>query len=131
MAGQAHKILIIDDEAFIRRLIEQTLEDLEERGVEILSADNGRDGLEMIRAQKPNLVFLDVMMPGLDGFEVCRAARQDADTTNPFIVLLTAKGQDDDKRIGEEAGANRYLTKPFDPDELFALAEEVIEHRPN
>jgi two-component system alkaline phosphatase synthesis response regulator PhoP len=120
------KILVVDDESHIRLLIEQTLEELEDQGVEILTADNGADALELIKSVKPNLVFLDVMMPKMNGFDVCRTVKQDLGMTDVFIVLLTAKGQEYDRQRGAEMGANVYMTKPFDPDELLAKATEVL-----
>ena len=91
------KILIVDDEAHIRLLIEQTLEDLEDEGVEILTARNGQEALDAITAEKPALVFLDVMMPMLNGFDVCRRVKSDASLSDTYIILLTAKGQEFDK----------------------------------
>ena len=120
------KILVVDDEAHIRLLIEQTLEELVDQGVTILTADNGADALELIKSEKPNLVFLDVMMPKMNGFEVCRTVKQELGMTAVFIVLLTAKGQEYDRQRGAEVGANLYLTKPFDPDDLLAKAVEVL-----
>jgi two-component system alkaline phosphatase synthesis response regulator PhoP len=120
------KVLIVDDEAYIRLLIEQTLEDLEDEGVELFTADNGTAALEIIKKEKPDLVFLDVMMPGMNGFEVCHAAKRELEMNDVYIAMLTAKGQEYDKRRGEQAGANIYLTKPFDPDELLEMAEEVL-----
>jgi DNA-binding response OmpR family regulator len=120
------KILIIDDEAFIRMLIEQTLEELEDEGVEILTADNGEDGLAIIQDEEPDLVFLDVMMPKMNGFEVCRKVKRELEMVDVYICMLTAKGQEFDKEKGAEVGANLYKTKPFDPDELLELAEEVL-----
>jgi two-component system, OmpR family, alkaline phosphatase synthesis response regulator PhoP len=121
------KILIADDEALIRLLISQTLEEFEERGVEILTASNGAEALLMARAETPDLVFLDVMMPKMSGFEVCQAIKADPATGGAFVVLLTAKGQPIDQQRGEQAGADRYITKPFDPDELLSLAGKVLE----
>ncbi len=120
------KILIVDDEAYIRLLLEQTLEDLEEQGVDLLTVDNGADALSLIRDEKPQLVFLDVMLPRMNGFDVCRAVRRDLKEEDTFIVLLTAKGQAYDRQTGEEAGANIYMTKPFDPDEVLDLAKKVL-----
>jgi DNA-binding response OmpR family regulator len=120
------KILIVDDEAYIRLLIEQTLEDLEEQGVQILKADNGNEALRLIETERPQLVFLDVMIPQINGFEVCRIVKQDKGIKDVFLVLLTAKGQELDRQVGDEAGANIYMTKPFDPDELLELAEKVL-----
>jgi CheY-like chemotaxis protein len=120
------KILIVDDEAFIRLLIEQTLEDLEEGGVQILTARNGTEALKVIQEEKPLLVFLDVMMPMISGYEVCRTVKHDLDMQEVFVVLLTAKGQELDQQIGKEAGADLYMTKPFDPDELLDLAKQIL-----
>jgi len=121
------KVLIVDDEAHVRLLIEQTVEDLEDYGVEILTASDGKEGLDLIQAEQPKLVFLDVMMPHMNGFEVCETVKHKLGMENVFIVMLTAKGQEFDRKRGEEAGADRYLTKPFDPDELLALASEVMQ----
>ncbi|HEY5625570.1 MAG TPA: response regulator [Dehalococcoidia bacterium] len=120
------KVLIVDDEPHIRSLILQTLEELEDDGVELSTADNGQDALESIRAEKPRLVFLDVMMPKMNGFDVCRAVKSDADLKDVYIVVLTAKGQEVDRQRGEEVGADIYMTKPFDPDELLERAREVL-----
>uniref|UniRef100_I2Q757 Response regulator with CheY-like receiver domain and winged-helix DNA-binding domain n=1 Tax=Desulfovibrio sp. U5L TaxID=596152 RepID=I2Q757_9BACT len=121
------KILIVDDEVHIRMLLEQTLEELEEDcGVEILSAQNGEEGLELIRSQKPDVVFLDIMMPKLNGYEVCQRVKEDPAITGIGIVLLTAKGQEVDRRQGLELGASRYMTKPFDPDEVLRVARELL-----
>ncbi len=121
------KILIVDDEAHIRRLIERALEDLEDRGVELLTADNGEDALRLITSHRPNVVFLDVMMPKMNGFDVCYQAKHEYQLHDVFIILLTAKGQEYDRQRGEEAGANIYMTKPFDPDRLVQKVIEVIE----
>ncbi len=119
-------VLVADDEAHIRLLIEQALEDLEDRGVVILMAEHGIQALEMIRAQKPRLVFLDIMMPRMNGYEVCRAVRDDLGLQDVYLVLLTAKGQTADRQLGEQSGADLYLTKPFDPDELLEIAEMIL-----
>ena len=120
------KILIVDDEAHIRLLIAQTLEELEDKGIEILTADNGEDALKMIRTEKPGLVFLDVMMPKMNGFDVCQAVKRELGMREVYIIMLTAKGQEFDRRKGEEVGVDLYMTKPFDPDELLEKAIEVL-----
>ena len=120
------KILIVDDEAHIRLLIEQTLEDLEDAGVELLLATNGEEALEIIRAERPQLVFLDVMMPRLNGFEVCHTVKHELGLRDVYIVMLTAKGQEFDRQKGHEVGADTYITKPFDPDELLEMAEQAL-----
>jgi len=121
------KILIVDDEVHIRMLLEQTLEELEEDfGIEILSAQNGEEGLALIKSQQPDVVFLDIMMPKLNGYEVCQRVKEDPLITDIGIVLLTAKGQEVDRRQGLELGASRYMTKPFDPDEVLKVAKELL-----
>nr|WP_299074100.1 response regulator [uncultured Allomuricauda sp.] len=120
------KILIVDDESHIRMLIEQTLEDLEDEGVELLFAENGEEALNVINESRPNLVFLDVMMPKMNGMEVCQRVKKELDSSDIYIILLTAKGQEIDRQKGLEMGADKYMTKPFDPDEMLAVAEEIL-----
>ncbi|MBE9225246.1 response regulator [Phormidium sp. LEGE 05292] len=119
-------ILIVDDEPHIRLLLEQTLEDLEDEGVEILTASNGEDALEIIKTQKPDLVFLDVMMPKMNGFEVCKTVKNDLVMPDIYIIMLTAKGQEFDKQKGNEVGADLYMTKPFDPDEVMEKSIKIL-----
>ncbi len=123
----AKKILIVDDEAHIRMLIEQTLEELEDEGVDFLTAENGEQALEIIQSENPQLVYLDVMMPKLNGMEVCRRVKKELNMNNVFIVLLTAKGQELDRLKGQEVGADVYMTKPFDPEVILAKAREVLD----
>ena len=120
------KILIVDDEPHIRLLLEQTLEDLEDEGVQLLTADNGEEAFDTIKTERPNLVFLDVMMPKMNGFDVCNAIKNELGIKNIYIVMLTAKGQEFDKLKGQEAGADLYMTKPFDPDEVIEKSVEVL-----
>lgn len=115
-------VLIVDDEPFMRLLLEQTMEDLEEKGVQILIAENGREALEIIKQEEPDIVFLDVMMPEMDGYETCRIVKREWNMDKVHIVLLTAKGQEFDRKKGLEEGADEYMTKPFDPD---AIVEKV------
>ncbi|MGB3494904.1 MAG: response regulator [Elainellaceae cyanobacterium] len=118
----AKKILIVDDEPHIRLLIEQALEDLEDQDVELMTATNGREALQLIQDELPQLVFLDVMMPHMNGFEVCSVVKHDLNLPDIYIIMLTAKGQEFDKKKGQEVGADLYMTKPFDPDELVEKA---------
>lgn len=122
----AKKLLIVDDESHIRMLIEQALEELESEDVEFFTADNGEKALEIIRNENPQLVFLDVMMPRMNGMEVCRKVKQELSLKNIYIIILTAKGQELDKQRGQEVGADLYLTKPFDPEVLLVKAKEVL-----
>jgi two-component system, OmpR family, alkaline phosphatase synthesis response regulator PhoP len=119
-------ILIADDEAHIRLLIEQSLEDLADEGVTILAVGDGVTALDTIKARRPRLVVLDAMMPKMSGFDVCQQLKSDPALANVYVILLTAKGQEYDRQHGEEVGANLFMTKPFDPDELLARAREVV-----
>ena len=119
-------LLIVDDEAHIRMLLEQTLEELEDEDVNFLSAENGEEALEIIQNEKPQLVFLDVMMPKMNGMEVCRRVKKELALDKVFIVLLTAKGQELDRQKGQEVGADLYMTKPFDPETILKKAREVL-----
>ncbi|HEX9079977.1 MAG TPA: response regulator [Desulfuromonadaceae bacterium] len=120
------KILIVDDEPHIRLLLEQTLEELEDEGVELFSASNGEEGLATIRKERPEFVLLDVMMPKMNGFEVCHRVKNELGMKDVYIVILTAKGQEFDKVKGNEVGADIYMTKPFNPDEVVKKAREVL-----
>jgi DNA-binding response OmpR family regulator len=120
------KILIVDDEPHIRLLLEQTLEDLEDEGIELLTANDGESALEIIKEVKPELVFLDVMMPRMNGFDVCQKVKNELDMTDVYIVMLTAKGQEFDKKKGLGVGADIYMTKPFNPDEVVEKAREIL-----
>jgi DNA-binding response OmpR family regulator len=120
------KILIVDDEAHLRMLIQQALEELEDQGVELLTATNGEEALATIQAEKPRLVFLDVMMPKMNGFDACNAVKHTLGLKEVYVILLTAKGQEYDRQKGQEVGADLYMTKPFDPDALLEKAREVL-----
>lgn len=91
-----------------------------------MTAGNGAEALELIKEEKPNLVFLDVMMPKMNGFDVCNAVKNEFGLKDVYVVMLTAKGQEFDKQRGAEVGADVYMTKPFDPDELLDKARTVL-----
>jgi len=122
----SQKILIVDDEPHIRMLIGQTLEELEDEGVDFFTAENGEQALEIINEENPQLVFLDVMMPKMNGMEVCRRVKKELALDDVYVILLTAKGQELDRQKGQEVGADLYLTKPFDPEILLSKAKEVL-----
>ena len=120
-------ILIVDDEAHLR--IADPADARGARGRRRRAADgqsNGEEALATIESVKPNLVFLDVMMPKLSGFDVCSRAKQTLGLKDVYIVLLTAKGQEFDRQRGQEVGADLYMTKPFDPDALLQKARDVL-----
>ena len=118
------KILIVDDEPHIRILLKRALEDLEDEGVELLLAVDGKEALEMVAAERPNLILLDVMMPHINGYEVCQRVK--AQFRDIHILLLTAKGQAVDKVRGGEVGADEYVTKPFNPDYILEQAAAIL-----
>ncbi|MEZ2240817.1 response regulator transcription factor [Microcoleus sp.] len=121
------KILIVDDEPNILILMEQALEKLEdEDDVELITAKNGLEALELIQEEKPDLVFLDVMMPKMSGLEVCNTVKNELKMDDVYIIMLTAKGQEYDKQSGMAVGANLYMTKPFRPKEVLQKAREVL-----
>lgn len=116
------RILIVDDE---RDLVETITFRLEASGYEVLAAYDGQDGLEKARGEKPDLILLDVMMPKMDGYQVCRMLKFDDEFKNIPIIMLTARGQNQDKRTGTDVGADCYITKPFDSK---MLLEEIKKH---
>ena len=120
-------VLIVDDEPNILILMEQALETLEdENDVELLRARDGLEALEIIRSAKPNLIFLDVMMPKMSGLEVCNTIRKELAMEDVYIIILTAKGQEFDKQSGMAMGADLYMTKPFRPKEVLAKSREIL-----
>jgi two-component system, OmpR family, alkaline phosphatase synthesis response regulator PhoP len=123
------KVLICDDEAHIRRLIEQSLEELEDEGAEIITTVDGEEALDRIVQESPDLIILDVMMPKMNGFDVCEKIKANERLRSAYVMLLTAKGQEYDRVHGERVGADRYMTKPFDPDELLAIARGALAAR--
>ena len=118
--SQGRLILVVDDEARMVRFIQLNLE---HDGFQVISAYNGREALEQVRSQLPNLILLDVMMPDLDGFEVLKRIREQS--TVP-VIMLTAKGEEDDRVRGLELGADDYITKPFSPRELVSRVRAVL-----
>ena len=121
------KVLIVDDEPNILILMEQALEKLEdEDDVELLTARDGLEALNIIKEEKPDLVFLDVMMPKMSGLEVCNTVKNELGMEDVYIIMLTAKGQEYDKQSGMAVGANLYMTKPFRPKEVLLKAREIL-----
>lgn len=116
-------VLIVDDDPFVRKLIATTLEDV--AGFELVEARDGREAVEVAVRERPELVFLDIDMPHLDGFEACRRMRAEPHTAGATIVMLTAAAGDSAEREAEAAGANLFLTKPFSPLELLRLVDEL------
>ena len=114
------KIMVVDDDPNIRELVRLYLE---KEGFEVTCAERGDEAVKMFRASPPNLMLLDVMLPGMDGWQVCREVRK---ISNIPIIMLTAKGETFDKVLGLELGADDYIVKPFDMKELVARIKAVI-----
>ena len=116
-------VLVIDDE---KDLLELVRYNLEKEGYRIRTAENGETGLESVVRELPDIVIVDLMLPGIDGFEVCRRLRADQRTVRTPIIMLTAKSEETDRIVGLEIGADDYVTKPFSPRELVARIKAVL-----
>ncbi|WP_026882364.1 response regulator transcription factor [Clostridium akagii] len=121
MAGE--KILVVDDEEHIVELIKFNLET---NGFKVVSASNGIDALKLAKHEVPQLVLLDLMLPGMDGYDVCREIRRDQSISTMPVIMITAKGEELDKILGLELGADDYITKPFSVRELVARVKAVL-----
>ncbi len=117
------KILVVDDEMHILRIVKYKLESA---GYDVFTALNGVDALKIAREEKPALVFLDVMMPGMNGYEVCSHLKNDPNTNDIIVIMLTAKGQESDKIKGLEVGVDEYITKPFSPQDLLDRTKDLL-----
>ncbi|HRI44787.1 MAG TPA: response regulator [Fimbriimonadaceae bacterium] len=120
----ALKILVCDDERHIVRLIQVNLE---KQGYQVVTAFDGKEGLEKVKSEKPDLLVLDVMMPYMDGFEVLKSLRKEPETQDLPVIMLTAKAQDKDVFEGYHYGADMYLTKPFNPMELVTFVKRIAQ----
>lgn len=116
-------ILVADDEPHIVSLVRATLED---DHIRIVEAADGEEALELARAERPEVILLDVHMPGLDGVEVCRRLRSDPLFERAKIIILTAAAQKADEARGRAAGADHYLTKPFSPIRLLSIVQALV-----
>jgi two-component system, OmpR family, alkaline phosphatase synthesis response regulator PhoP len=121
-----YKILVVDDEPYIRMLMEDTLESMHHSQIEILSAQNGQDALEIIQSERPKMVFLDVMMPRMNGFSVCQTVKKEWQMTDVYICMVSAKSQGYDLQHSQDVGADKYIIKPFNIDELMQLVRNVL-----
>jgi len=117
------KILIIEDDQDILEMLEYNLR---EEGYDTFSALNGKDGIALAKKEQPNLIILDIMLPILDGFEVCRMLKSDEIAAQIPVIILSAKSQETDKIVGLELGADDYVTKPFSPRELIARIRAIL-----
>jgi two-component system alkaline phosphatase synthesis response regulator PhoP len=119
----AKSILVIDDEPSIGRVVQFKLQ---QEGFKVRVATDGLEGLAYIKEEKPDLILLDLMMPGMDGFEVCRRLRASPETVATPVIILTARGQEMDRIRGVELGVLDFFTKPFSPQKLLERVKEVF-----
>jgi len=123
-AVKSKKILIVDDEPFILKSLSFVLT---KEGFQIETANNGLEAMEKIRRDKPDIVFLDIMMPKKNGMEVCEWIREDPVLKNIYVIILTAKGQELDREKGFSIGADEYMTKPFSPSSVVKRLKEILQ----
>lgn len=128
MAKTGQKILIVEDEPDIRKLVNYNL--AQER-FKVLEAEDGEQGLKIVQRDKPDLVILDLMLPGLSGMELCKILRERSETERLPVLMLTAKAGEADRVVGLEMGADDYLTKPFSPRELVARVRAILRRMEN
>jgi phosphate regulon transcriptional regulator PhoB len=121
--ASAQKILVIEDEPDIRKLVQYNLT---QEHFNVLEAEDGEQALSLLQREKPNLVILDLMLPGLSGMELCKILRQRSDTSRLPILMLTAKASEADRIVGLEMGADDYLAKPFSPREMVARVRAIL-----
>ncbi len=120
---QGNKILVVDDEPNIVRSLTFVLN---KGGYDVSFARDGEQAMTMIRDSKPNILILDVMMPNKSGYEVCNEIKSDPDLRDIHVVMLTAKGQDDDRETALSQGADEYISKPFSPIKILARVKELL-----
>ena len=116
-------ILVVDDEPYIQRSLSFVLR---KEGFQVEVASNGEEGLKKAKELKPKIIFLDVMMPKLNGFNTCRAIKSDNDLKDSYVILLTAKGQELDKERAIKEGANEFMSKPFSPKEIVTKIRTIL-----
>ena len=117
------RILVVDDEEGIVKVVKMYLE---HHRYEVITANDGQEGLEKAKTEKPDLIILDLMLPKINGYKVCGLLKKDSKYAKTPIVLFTAKTQEKDVKLGEEVGADAYITKPFEPEVLLSKIEELI-----
>jgi DNA-binding response OmpR family regulator len=117
------KVLICDDEPYI---VESVSYVVRKAGYQVVVAEDGEEALEAGLREKPALVFLDIMMPRMTGYEVCRRLKEDPETRDTYIIMLTARGQEEDERKALEMGADEFMTKPFSPRKMRAKLIEIL-----
>jgi len=126
MDNNKKKILVIDDES---SLVEMLSIRLEANNYQVIAASDGQEGLDKARSESPDLIILDLMLPKLDGYQVCRMLKSDEKYKQIPIVIFTARAQESDIKAGNEAGADAYITKPFEPAILLGKVSQLLEKK--
>ena len=117
------KVLVVDDEVYILHILDFSLG---AEGFDVITAADGEQALARARSERPDLIVMDIMMPRLDGYETCKRLKSDPATKDIPVLLLTARGREEDRKRGMEAGANDYMTKPFSPNKLIGRVSEML-----
>jgi DNA-binding response OmpR family regulator len=117
------KVLVVDDEPFILMMIEDKLK---RAGYQVITSRSSRGIIDVVRKERPDLIILDWMMPGLSGIDVCTMLKSDSALSGIPVFMLTAKGQEDDEKAGLRCGVDRYITKPFSPKLLLEMVDELL-----
>jgi DNA-binding response OmpR family regulator len=117
------KVLVVDDEEYIQHILNFSFG---AEGFEVVTAADGEQAIKMAKAEKPDIIVLDIMMPKMDGYEACKRIKTDPQTKNIPVILLTAKGREVDRKLGAEAGADDYVVKPFSPGRLIERVEGIM-----
>jgi DNA-binding response OmpR family regulator len=122
--GENRKVLIVDDEDMTRVLLTHVIQRTKVKNVDVLTAEDGEEAIEIAGKQRPDLILLDVLLPKMNGYDVCQQLRRIPDY-NPYIIILTARGNTNDRQRAETIGANDFMTKPFNPSRLAAQLSDI------
>lgn len=117
------KVLVVDDEEYIQHILNFSFG---AEGYEVVTAGDGEEAIVKAKAEKPDVIVLDIMMPKMDGYETCKRLKSDPETKDIPVILLTAKGREADRRLGTKAGADDYVVKPFSPGRLIERVEGML-----
>ncbi len=117
------KVLVVDDEEYIQHILNFSFS---AEGYQVITANDGEEAIEKAKSENPDVIVLDIMMPKMDGYEACRRLKSDPKTKSIPVILLTAKGREVDRKLGNEAGADDYMVKPFSPGRLIERVEALI-----
>ena len=123
MAGELGRVLVVDDEESVRNLLQRVLK---EAGYDVVTGANGQEAVDMARKHKPNLIFMDIMMPHMGGYDACSRIKNDKSTKGIPVVMLTALGYDLNKELAAETGADGYITKPFTSEDLLNTISKFL-----